>query len=165
MSKFLQRAAFIGAFISLSATAAPEKDLHGRFGIGFTNQIASSENRTVPALSAKYYLTPQSTAVSLGTGFNTAAGNSTMALGAKFYKNLFFESNLVFYMGAGLAYLNHKGSHLQGSLFLGSEFFLTQLPSLGFSFEAGLRGDNTSGSFAIRTTGDSFLTAGMHFYF
>jgi len=78
---------------------------------------------------------------------------------------VFRESNLLFYFGGGAAYVNRSGSKLQGSLFLGAEFFLSQLPSLGLSFEAGIRGDSTTGSFAIRTTGDSFLTAGMHFYF
>jgi hypothetical protein len=88
-----------------------------------------------------------------------------LGLGGKLYRTLFLESNLIFYGGGGIAYVSRSGSHAQGSLFLGSEFFFSQLPSLGFSFEAGVRGDNLSGSFAIRTTGDSFLTAGMHFYF
>lgn len=154
------------AAITQSAVAAPgeEKSLRGRLGVGFTNQVASTADGTIPALSAKYYLS-KSFATSVATGFDTRSPNSTLALGAKLFKNVFYESNLIFYIGAGLAYVNRAGSHLQGSLFLGSEFFFSQLPSLGFSFEAGVRGDDTSGSFAIRTTGDSFLTAGMHFYF
>jgi hypothetical protein len=140
-----------------------EKNLRGRLGMGFTNQIAVDEHRTIPALDAKIYAS-KSTAIGLGVGFNTTSGHSSAAVGLKGYKNVFFESNLIFYIGMGLAYVSHSGSKYQGSAFLGSEFFFERLPSLGFSFEAGLRGDNTSGSFAIRTTGDSFLTAGMHFY-
>lgn len=158
-------AAFIAMFISQIALAGPaeEKNLRGRLGVGFTNQIATSALGNIPALSAKYYLS-RGFAFSLGTGFDTRNTNSTLALGAKIYKNAFYESNLIFYVGGGFAYVNQNGSKAQGSVFLGSEFFLSQLPSLGLSFEAGIRGDSNTGSFSIRTIGDSFLTAGMHFY-
>jgi hypothetical protein len=146
-----------------------EKNLRGRLGIGFTNQITTTAaGNSIPALSAKYYI-GRSFATSLQIGFDTRSGpttgGSTMVLGGKLFRNMFTESNLIFYIGAGLAYINHSGTNLQGSLFFGSEFFLTQIPSLGLSVEAGVRGDSTSGSFAIRTTGDSFLSGGMHFYF
>jgi hypothetical protein len=164
-------AAFLGLMIALfsmapyakAAVASDQKIIHGRLGLGFTNQIAVSQDRTLPALSAKYYAS-QGTAVSLGVGFDTKNNDNALALGLKGYKNVFFESNLIFYLGLGAAYVNHAGSKLQGSVFMGAEFFFEKLPSLGFSFEAGVRGDNTSGSFAIKTTGDSFLTAGIHFY-
>lgn len=162
----------LGIFLLLSfwgesSNAAPlgeEKNLRGRLGLGFTNQIASSENGTIPALSAKYYVS-RSFATSMGLGFDTKNNDSTVAVGLKLYKNLFYETNLIFYGGAGLAIVSRQGTKTQGSLFLGSEFFFSQLPSLGFTFEAGIRGDNYTGSFAIRTIGDSFLTGGMHFYF
>jgi hypothetical protein len=148
-----------------AGAATDEKNLRGRMGIGFTNQVAvNAAGSTLPALSAKYYLS-RSFAFALSTGFDTKSGDSTAVVGLKLFRNLFVESNLIFYGGAGVAYINHAGSKAQGSLFFGSEFFLNQLPSLGLSFEAGIRGDSASGSFAIRTSGDSFLTAGMHFYF
>lgn len=161
-------AAFVLAVLfcvqSSAFAALEEKNLKGRLGVGFTSQIATTSLGSIPALSAKYYPS-RSFATSVAVGFDTRPGNSAFALGLKGYKNVFYESNLIFYLGGGLAYVNNKGNKLQGSLFLGSEFFLAQLPSLGFSFEAGIRGDSSSGSFALRTTGDSFLTAGMHFYF
>lgn len=165
MKPILYCAAFLLLLPSMVFGAPGEvKTLKGRLGVGFTNQVASTADGTIPALSAKYYLS-HSFATALATGFDTRNNSSTLALGLKMFKNIFYEPNLIFYLGGGLAYVNRNGSNLQGSLFLGSEFFFSQLPSLGFSFEAGVRGDNTSGSFAIRTTGDSFLTAGMHFYF
>ncbi len=151
-------------FSTTSFAAYEQKNLRGRLGVGFTNQIASTESGTIPALSAKYYFS-KTFASSLGFGFNTRSPNSTVAAGLKLYKNVFIEPQLIFYTGAGLALVSRNGSKSQVSLFLGSEFFLDGLPSLGLSFEAGVHGDNTSGSFALRTTGDSFLTAGMHFYF
>ena len=161
---FFTLALMLVAITGAKAAPGEEKSLRGRLGIGFTNQVASTADGTIPALSAKYYLN-KSFATALATGFDTRSSGSTLALGLKIFKNVFYESNLIFYIGAGLAYINRAGNHLQGNVFLGSEFFFNQLPSLGFSFEAGVRGDNTTGSFAIRTTGDSFLTAGMHFYF
>ena len=146
-----------------SALPGDEKNLRGRLGLGFTNQIAIAPDRTLPAISTKYYLA-RGTAVGLGVGFDTRSGDNSMALGLKAYKNVFFEPNLIIYVGLGGAYVNRQGSKLQGSAFLGSEFFLERLPSLGLSFEVGVRGDNTSGAFALRTIGDSFLSAGMHFY-
>lgn len=156
--------ALLLALPPVHGSAAEEKVLRGRLGVGFTNQIATTSDGTIPALSGKYYIS-KGTAASFGTGFDTRSGLSTLALGTKIYKNLFYESNLVFYTGAGAAFVSRRGSKFQGSLFLGSEFFPHQVPSLGLSFEAGIRGDSTTGSFAIRTIGDSFLTAGMHFYF
>jgi hypothetical protein len=160
-------AAFLLFFLSAPlahGAFTEQKSLKGRLGLGFTNQVATAADGTIPALSAKYYMS-HAYAVALATGFDTRSGASTLALGLKLFRNVFYESNLIFYFGGGLAYVNRNGNKMQGSLFLGSEFFFAQLPSLGFSFEAGLRGDSTTGSFAIRTTGDSFLTAGMHFYF
>lgn len=146
------------------AAAGEDKNLNGRLGLGFTNQVANVGGGSVPALSAKYYMS-RSFSAALAVGFDTKSNDSTTALGLKLFRNVFYESNLIFYTGAGAAYVNRRGGKMQGSLFLGSEFFLAQVPSLGLSFEAGIRGDNTTGSFAIRTIGDSFLTAGMHFYF
>lgn len=164
--KLIFRAAFLSFFFASSAHAllpGDEKNLRGRLGLGFTNQIAVAADRTVPALSTKYYM-DRSTAVGLGVGFDTRSSDSQMAIGLKGYKNIFNESNLIFYTGLGFAYVNYRGNKIQGSLFIGSEFFFDKIPSLGLSFEAGVRGDSTTGSFSLRTTGDSFLTAGMHFY-
>lgn len=152
-------------FSTTSAYSASEqKNLRGRLGVGFTNQIATTADGTIPAMSAKYYFSKQF-AASLGLGFDTRSTNSTVGAGLKLYKNLFLEPQLVFYTGGGFAFVSRDGSKTQLSLFIGSEFFLDSLPSLGLTFEAGVRGDSTTGSFALRTTGDSFLTGGMHFYF
>ncbi|MCO5142212.1 MAG: hypothetical protein M9962_03880 [Oligoflexia bacterium] len=151
-------------FSSTSYANSEAKSLTGRLGLGFTQQIATIGDAKIPAISAKYYLSRR-TAFSVGTGFDTKSGSSTVAVGSKFFNNLHVESNLFFYAGAGLAYVSHKGSKIQGSLFIGSEFFFDKVPSVGFSFEAGVRGDSINGSFAIKTIADSIVTGGMHFYF
>jgi len=152
------------AFAPSNAKARDGKNLSHRLGVGFTNQIATTSDGTIPALSGKYYLS-KSSAASIALGMDTRSSNSTVAVGAKFYQNLFMEENMLFYTGLGGALVSRTGSKFQVSAFLGSEFFIPGLSSLGLSFEAGIRGDSTTGSFAIRTTGESFLTAGMHFYF
>ena len=165
--EFMHRIALLVLFLFSTtsfAAAYEQKNLRGRLGVGFTNQIATTENGTIPALSAKYYFS-KTFASSLGFGFDTRNPNSTVGVGLKLYRNVFIEPQLIFYTGAGLALVSRNGSKSQVSLFFGSEFFFEGLPSLGLSFEAGVHGDSTSGSFALRTTGDSFLTAGMHFYF
>lgn len=163
-------ASFLITFLLSSGAMAvsssyEQKNLRGRMGVGFTNQIATTADGTIPALSAKYYMS-KSFAASLGFGFDTRSNpGSTMAVGMKLYKNVFFEPQMIFYTGGGVGLVSKNGTKTQFSLFVGSEFFLAGLPSLGLSFEAGIRGDNTSGSFALRSIGDSFLTGGMHFYF
>lgn len=161
---------FCGLFLSLSSffllpPLAEARNLAKRIGAGYTSQIAQIDGSTLPALDAKYYFSKRA-AASLGLGFDTRSDRSTVAVGSKFFYNLFGEKNLIFYTGAGLAMISSRGSKMQVSGFLGSEFFLTDLPSLGFSFEAGIRGDSSrGGKFSLRTTGDSILTAGIHFYF
>jgi hypothetical protein len=167
-SSIVVAAMLLGYLFALAPSAkavlpGDEKNLRGRLGLGFTNQIAVASDRTIPALDAKFY-SSRDTSMSLGVGFDTKQNDNALALGLKGYKNVFFETNLIFYLGLGVAYVNKSGSKYQGSAFLGSEFFFERLPSLGFAFEAGVRGDNTNGSFAIKTIGDTFLSAGMHFY-
>jgi hypothetical protein len=145
-------------------TLSEQKNLTGRLGLGFTSQMATTTLGNLPALSAKYFIR-KNFATSLQLGFDSRSPNSAVGLGVKAFRNVFLESNTIFYIGAGGAFVSNQGTKLQGSLFLGAEFFFSQVPSLGFSFEAGVRGDNSTGSFTIRTIGDNFLSAGTHFYF
>lgn len=166
---FLNRCKYIPIFLAITQLfSIPEshaRNLTHRLGAGFTSQIATTEGSTLPAVDAKYYFSKRM-AASLGIGFDTRTDNSTFGLGSKFFYNLFGEQNLLFYTGVGLAALSRGGTRAQFSAFFGSEFFFTDLPSLGFSFEAGIRGDSAhGGKFALRTSGDSFLTGGIHFYF
>ena len=143
---------------------AEARDLGNRLGIGYTTQIALKNDKAIPALSGKYHFSKRN-ALSFAAGFDTQSNDNALVLGMKYFRNVFGEKMLNFYTGAGLAFVSHGGTRFQPSLFFGSEFFFEQLPSLGLTFEAGLRADNRSGSFAIETTGDSFLTGGIHFYF
>lgn len=136
------------------------RDLHGRLGLGFSNQYSVD----VPALSIKYALS-RSVAASLSAGVVTSSPLKS-ATGVKFYKNIFYETNLNFYtmFGAALLLANEEsGIEFLGGF--GTEFFIPGIESLGLSIELGAAFTNLSGSFVLKTMGASFLGAGIHFYF
>ena len=84
MKKFCN-ASTVFLFLLLSSTAfasVEEKNLTGRLGLGFTNQIAVSSDGTIPALDAKYYLS-KFFATSIGLGFDSRSADSRMGLGAR----------------------------------------------------------------------------------
>ena len=139
--------------------------MHARFGLGYNSQFTNArETNGVPGISAKYGLT-RDIAVALVVGIATTdPGNSVTAL--KFFKNIFFETNLNFYylLGGGIV----GASSRTGTEFLtgfGVEFFVPGGESLGLTVETGASFGNLSGSFVLRTMGVSFLDAGIHFYF
>ncbi|MCB0342488.1 MAG: organic solvent tolerance protein, partial [Bdellovibrionales bacterium] len=75
-----------------------------------------------------------------------------------------------FYMGTGAGLISDEdngntdtGFELNG--FVGGEFFLPGLDSLGLSFEAGIGVSSVSSAVRFRTFGDHPLRAGMIFYF
>jgi hypothetical protein len=141
------------------------RDLQGRLGLGYNNQFANRDGTNhVPGISLKYGFTRDLAGAAVFGIATTNPGNSVTAL--KFFKNLFFETNLNFYflLGAGMLTSDRNtGTELLGGF--GAEFFIPGVESLGFSFETGGSLDNLSGSFALKTLGFSFLDAGIHFYF
>lgn len=151
----LGKLAFIVSIFALCAitpTESQARSLAKRLGVGFVSQVAASADRTLPMLDAKYYFS-RKWAASLGIGFDTRTDGSEVAIGAKLFRNVFMnsEQNMNFYFGTGLAMLAKNGTKMQIQFFLGGEFFFQGLPSLGFSFEGGVRGDNSRGKFALRT--------------
>jgi len=159
---------FLGLSLLASLPAfhrAEARELQGRLGLGYNSEFANSTaSERVPGVSLKYGLT-RDIAIEGIVGLATSSpANSVTAV--KFFKNLFFETNLNFYfmLGGGLlSARNHTGAEFLGGL--GAEFFVPGVESLGFSMETGGSFNNISGSFALKTIGVSFLDAGIHFYF
>ncbi len=142
------------------------RDLHGRLGLGYNGQFSNSKVvlTGVPGISLKYGMTSD-VAAAVIAGVKTASPNNSV-LGVKFFKNVFFETNLNFYFFMGAALLtagNESGSEFLGGP--GVEFFIPGVESLGFSVETGGSLSNISGKFVLKTIGVSFLEAGIHFYF
>jgi hypothetical protein len=159
--KFLIFLAFLLPSIAFGA------DLRGRLGIGMTNQLAND----VPALSLKIQ---QSKTFALGgiLGFKSDQDQTLYGAGVKFYRIIFDEPQLNFYLAGLFAsenYLNNKhkvetGYQVDGTL--GTEFHLAGLESLGLSIEFGLsvRKADPDGGSSFETLGDSFLKSAVHFY-
>ena len=141
------------------------RDLQGRFGLGYNAEFANIYALNgVPGISVKYGLT-RDIAFEGVFGISTASPTNSVTA-VKFFKNLFFETNLNFYFMAGGGFLSAEKR--SGNEFLagfGAEFFIPGIESLGFGMESGASMDSLSGSFAIKTLGISFLNAGIHFYF
>lgn len=168
MTRLVTRSALLLTFLLQSFVPSPAsaRDLQGRLGLGFNGQFAntSAQNGT-PAIGLKYAMTRDIGAEAI-VGVSTASPTNSV-FGAKFFKTLFFETNLNFYfmLGGGiLAAANASGAEFIGGF--GAEFFIPGIESLGWSMEVGGSFENlTTGSFALRTMGVSFLNAGMRFYF
>lgn len=143
-------------------------DLRGRMGIGFTNQLAND----LPALSLKIQ---QSKTFGIGglLGFNSNEEATLYGAGIKFYRIIFDEPQLNFYLAGLIATQNYfdptddstkTGYQVDGTL--GTEFHFQGIESIGFSFEFGISARNTDpeeGS-SFQTLGDNFLKAAVHFY-
>lgn len=156
----------LGIFIgSISAHA---RDLQGRLGLGYNGQMSSSREATpaLPGVSVKYGLT-RSLAVEGILAFASGGNDgSSKGVGAKLYKNIFYENYLNFYSFALLGLVGiagQSGYDFQGGL--GVEFFIPGIESIGLSFEAGAELTQIRGKTILRTIGFSFLEAGMRFYF
>jgi hypothetical protein len=165
-----KRTSLLFGLVSLISLASPwveARDLQGRVGLGYNGQFASSQvTNGVPGVSLKYAATRDIALEAIVGVATTSPGNSVFGL--KFFKNLFFETNLNFYFlmgGAVLSANSQSGAEFLGGF--GAEFFFPGLESLGFSMETGGSFGNigTGTGFALKTMGMSFLNAGMRFYF
>ena len=154
---------FILMFLSLSSLAA---DLRGRMGVGATNQLANG----VPAISLKIQ---RSKTYALGAvvGFKSDEENTLYGAGVKFYRIIFDEPQLNFYLSGLFAAQNYidtanqvQSGH-QVDANLGTEFHFAGLESIGFSFEFGIsaRNEDSRGS-SLETVGDQIIKSAVHFY-
>jgi hypothetical protein len=143
-------------------------DLRGRMGVGASNQLAND----IPALSLKIQ---QDRTFALGgvLGFKSDQDNTLYGAGLKFYRIIFDEPQLNFYISglfASLSYLDEEkdkvksGYQFDGTM--GSEFHFSGLESIGLSFEFGISARNADAKdgATIQTLGDQFLKAAVHFY-
>ncbi len=167
MKRFiLLRAALIvvGPILIFSGNALA-KDLSSRLGVGYRNSFVTM---SLPSGSIVY---SPSVDYSLygALGVDTEDTNSKFAFAAGARRIVFREDNMNFYTGGQVGIVNQevassKDSGFEVAALVGGEFFFQGLDSLGFNFETGL-GVTTVKKTRFRTLGDSFLSAGMTFYF
>lgn len=160
---FIRLMLIVLALHSFQQTALA-KDMSSRAGFGFNNEFSNSTwTKPAPALSLKYGMS-RDMAIEGIAGFNTS-NPSAVTIGSKLYKNIFYESNLNFYSAVALAYVKLSESGMEIIGVMGAEYFIPGLESLGLQFEAGISGENSTGTFIVKTVGFTFFNAGMHFYF
>ena len=158
----MSKVMLVVCLVSLSFGAqALEKT--NRLGVGMTNQLKNE----FPALSFKIQKS-KTFAYGAMAGISTSDTEGGYGVGLKFYRNIFDEPQLNFYlsgMGALLANKIAGQSHsgFQFDLSFGSEFHFSGLNSLGFSFEFGVSA-NKKKDFVFETLGNHFIVAGIHFY-
>lgn len=144
---------------------AEAKDLSSRLGVGYRNSLVTM---TLPSAAIFYY--PSVDYSVYGTlGVDTEDNNSKFGFSAGARRIIFREDSMNFFAGGQVAMVNQelagtKDSGYELAALVGGEFFLQGLDSLGFNFETGM-GITTVRKTRFRTLGDSFLNAGISFYF
>ena len=152
-------------FSTLLIGVANAKDLNSRLGVGYRNSLVTM---SLPSAAVFYYPSPDFSIYST-LGVDTEDNNSKFGLSAGARKIIFREDNMNFFAGGQLAIVNQeiagtKDSGYELAALLGGEFFLSGLDSIAFNFETGM-GVTTVRKTRFRTVGDSFLNAGIAFYF
>ncbi len=159
---------FFRCIFLLIAFEVNAADLRGRMGVGASNQLAND----IPAISLKIQ---QTKTFALGglVGFKSDQDQTLYGAGVKFYRIIFDEPQLNFYLSGLFAALNYldkvrdevkSGYQIDGTM--GSEFHFQGLESIGFSFEFGLsvRNADPDGGTSFETLGNQFVKAAVHFY-
>jgi hypothetical protein len=147
------------------STMAQAKDLTSRLGVGYRNSLVTM---SLPSVAAFYYPSPDYSVLG-SLGVDTEDNNSKFAFAGGVRRLIFKEDNMNFFGGGQVAMVNQevlgsKDSGYEIAAVVGGEFFLPGLDSLGFNFETGM-GITTVKKTRFRTLGESFLNAGMVFYF
>ena len=147
------------------STKAQAKDLSSRLGVGYRNSLVTM---SLPSVAIFYYPSPDYSFLG-SLGVDTEDNNSKFAFAGGVRRVIFKEDNMNFFGGGHVAMVNQeiagsKDSGYELAAVVGGEFFLPGLESLGFNFETGM-GITTVKKTRFRTLGDSFLNAGIVFYF
>ncbi len=162
MKKLTNLALFLILFsITFGAQA---NNLVNGFGVGLSNQFAND----IPGISIKFQKTPLF-GVGAIAAFDSADTDGGYGAGLKFYRLIFAEPQLTFYMAGLLAMIGQKtnGKNDSGFQFdgtLGSEFCFSGLQSIGFSFEFGISINKMRDDFRFQTVGNHMVSAAVHFY-
>jgi len=149
------------------AVPAFAKDLKGNLGIGYNAQFSPED---LESLSGKYWINNEIAVQGL-LGFKFSDSSDDLDLGGKLYFKIKDEENLHVDAIAGLGYSRvdpDKGNTNTGAWInvgVGIEYFFSGLPNLGFSTEVGLTFTDYDDDDSFGTTADSFVGAGIHYYF
>jgi hypothetical protein len=150
--------------LGLAGQWAEAQEMASRLGVGFrTAPVVET-----PLVSLQYY--PSSdTALLAGLGVDTLEKNSKLALLGGLRQVIFKENQLNFFWGGNVTMITDETNGTSKSGFdlgivFATEFFFSGLENLGFNVESGFGVSNID-KVRFRTIGQSFIQAGVHFYF
>ncbi len=159
------KAVLLHIFFAFSfANSVFAKDMQQRLGVGYRNSFVVD----VPAVAVNYFFSNE-IATQFSIGIDTQKDNSRSAYGLGLRRTIFKEANLNFHIGGQVALVNQEISGSSSSGFdlaalSGVEFYMSGLENLGFSVDTGIAMSSVQQT-RFRTLGQSFLSAGIFFYF
>lgn len=180
-------AGIFAVFTPFAPDARAEISSGKKTGIGFRQGFVSESGSPLPGvnsqISLKHHISGAQ-AISPYFGFQLSSNGGTewgFSLGSRMYFDIIQEKFLDFFGFGGIGILLGSRETPQQPLEsdsetyigfdtiggVGTEFFLSGLPDLGFSFEAGMHFlfyHQNDSYIEIGTLGH-FLTAGIHYYF
>ena len=165
--KLIKQICILTIMVLLMIGTGYARDLNQQIGIGFNSQLSPNEN---DAISAKYWLNPNLCLQAMA-GFSFSDEVNEIDLGGKVLLKMIDEENMYVYAGGGTGIANVDPDQGDGDTafwlggFVGLEFFLSGLPNLGFSTEVGLKIYDYNDNTTFGTDSDTFLSAGIHYYF
>ena len=153
------------ALVTAAPSPAHAKDLSGKLGIGFNNQLGGG-----PALAVRYGIptaaeSPVNIVLEGHTGFAAYEGTAqAFVAGGRLMFSTVVEDNMNFYVGAGAGYVMKDGQEVVRLQPLASvDFFLFGLDNLGFTTAFGFDMDVGGDSPGIATT--TAALAGVTYWF
>jgi hypothetical protein len=152
--------------LPLLVSPASAKDLNGRFGVGFSQQVAGAG--ALSAISLKFGLPTGKPTVNFAVegdvGVNVVGADTTLFAGGRLVYGLVAEDNMNLNLGAAVGYLAEPDeAYIRVQPSLGAEFFLFGLENLGFSADLGVNVDLGTVT-NVATVGGAPMVA-MHYYF
>ena len=165
--KVFKLVSIVGMVLLLISGTVYAKDLKGKVGLGFNSQLSPTG---MDSISGKYWLNNE-----LGFqgifGFTFSDDVNEYDLGGKALFKIKDEENMYVAAigGLGLAHVDPDKTDSDtgwwASVGVGLEYFFSGLPNLGFSTEVGFQISDYNDNTAFGTMADTFVSAGIHYYF
>jgi len=152
-------------FLFFSSFNCYSKNLTGKIGLGFTSRQMS----TTPALSMKFGLS-NNTSAEAAVGIESGGSSDSLTIGGRFFRHAYQQDNINFLLGISAFLMREEvngaiETGFEASGLFGAEFFFDKIEPLGFMILAGIGIESRSNTITFATSGDSFITAGVHYYF
>jgi len=151
----------------VSSTGLFAKDLKGRVGLGFNSQLSPNG---INSVSLKIWTTSD-ICIQPILGFQFTDLVNEIDIGGKLLYKIKDEKSINVYAGGGIGIaivdpdLGDSETAFSIGGILGVEYFFSGLPNLGFSSEIEFGVSDYVDNTTIGLEADTFLTAGIHYYF